>query len=607
MKSSSTSTCLHCGKTQVGTQVKCAFCHVSLVQPGTTLQFAKGELVQVDETVNETSLDDVDDFDAADTQILSHIEHTSFHAQSKPLSQLTFPHYKINKVLGVGGMGTVYQAQDLSLGRFVAIKLFHCSPRSASEGHLQLLEEARLACKLNHPNIVTIYDIARGEQCDFFVMEWVDGSPLNKLLPAQGFELLKALEYGLQILDGLAFAHKNQIIHRDIKPQNIMVTGHDRIKILDFGIASLIHEVNDPDNATQSSGTWLYMAPEQMKNERLDARADLFAFGMTFYEVLTGQQPFQQQSQEALIRAIENADYKRVTEVQSELPVELNAILAKLLQVEKAKRYQSAEAIIQDLLAIQRKLTARKSWWQKRHWASKIALVLPVIFLLGLSIQQLLFPPTTQELVARQLQEAKKIALLPFDNVSGDPTLQVFADATISSLGSDLTRIGYEQGDGSIWVIPATEIRSLNESSAKAVFEKYAADLVVRGSIQHMGSTRRIVLNLLNGRDGRILATSELSIPREKLFEGQTDVRNAVLDLLSWSVSENLQAALQSHRPQLDGAYKAYLEGLGYLYRFDQPNNLIKAHMAFKQAIEIEDSYTQAYVELAKTQLRLFS
>lgn len=588
MTTNTSFSCVYCGVACNPSQVSCGACHQPITQIGATITFnqdADGHTVWVANPAGDNSID-------TPTDSAAEVEVTTKQV----------PHFKINEVLGFGGMGTVYRAQDLSLGRFVALKLFHNPGIAQRDGQQRLLAEARLACQLNHPNIVTIYDIARGEQTDFFVMEWVDGLPLNKLIPEHGFELPTALDYALQTLDGLACAHNSHIIHRDIKPQNIMVNHQNRIKILDFGIASLMQAAKE-HAAEPVSGTWLYMAPEQLNGEPVDARADLFAFGVTFYEMLTGQKPFHGTSPNGLRCAIATSDCKAISAVKPNFPKALDTVVAKLLAADKAERYQSAEQVSQDLAAIHAALTSQKNWWQRRNLATQAVLVLPIIALLGFGLQQVLFPPSTQELVARQLVEAKKIAILPFDNISGDPTLQVFADAVLSSLGSDLTRIGYEQGDGSTWIIPVSEVRNLEQQTSKAVYDNYAADLVLTGSIQHLGSTRQVVLNLLSAADGRIVSTTELSIAADKLFEGQAQVREQVVRLLGWTVSDNLRTSFAAHRPQLDGAYKDYLDGMGYLYRFDQPQNLDKALAAFQRAIALDSGYTDAYVGLAKAQL----
>ena len=524
-------------------------------------------------------------------------------------------HFKIFDVLGKGGMGAIYKAQDLTLERFVALKLFYSQAAANSQ---TLLDEARLACKLNHPNIVTIYDIARGQNSNFIVMEWVNGQTLDQLIPEKGLAESKVLEFACQIAEGLACAHQNGIIHRDIKPQNIMLNKEGRIKILDFGIAELLRQSNKAASASEEdketslgdatrmsglSGTPKYMAPEQARGEALDQQADIFSFGILLYEMLTGERPFHASSIKELRQELEKGSYRPLKEIHPHLSNEFVNIIDKMLAPNKAARWQTSAELVEALKLVFNELTQPKNWWQQRHWVSKAAMVLPIVFAIGWSAKEIVFPPTTQELVERQVAEAKKIAVLPLDNISGDPVLQLFSDGLITTLSSDLAVAGLEQGDGTTWVIPSSEIRRMKDVSVKAVSDKFGVDLVISGSIQHMGSTRSVVLNLINARDGRQLNTSELSIDSQKLFLGQDAVRQATLNLLGWQVSLELVDKFKSRRPQFDGAYKHYIQGIGYLYRYDIEENIGKAYSAFEKALEIDSRYENALVGIAESQL----
>ncbi|MCW8999485.1 MAG: serine/threonine-protein kinase, partial [Kangiellaceae bacterium] len=402
-------------------------------------------------------------------------------------------HFKIFDVLGKGGMGAIYKAQDLKLERFVALKLFYSQAAANSQ---TLLDEARFACKLNHPNIVTIYDIARGQNSNFIVMEWVDGQTLNQVIPKEGLPVYQALDYACQIVEGLACAHQNGIIHRDIKPQNIMLNKEGRIKILDFGIAELLRQSNkasktseesgepsvgDVTRVTGLSGTPKYMAPEQARGEALDQRADIFSFGILLYEMLTGSRPFEADNLNNLKEQLENRTYRPLKELCPQLSNEMVELVDKMLAPMKEERWQTSEELSETLKTIYGELTQPKNWWQQRHWLSKAAIVLPFMVAVGWSVKEIVFPPTTQELVERQVAEAKKIAVLPLDNISGDPVLQLFSDGLITTLSSDLAAAGLEQGDGTTWVIPSSEIRRMKEVSVRAVSDKFGVDLVVSG------------------------------------------------------------------------------------------------------------------------------
>ncbi|MFT4924511.1 MAG: serine/threonine protein kinase/tetratricopeptide (TPR) repeat protein [Phenylobacterium sp.] len=510
--------------------------------------------------------------------------------------------FDIVDIIGQGGIGAVYRAKDQVLERDVALKMLRVAdPKHANV----LLAEARLACKLHHPNIVTVFEVVRANDSHCIVMEWVDGQPLDELIPLEGMALEQALQYACQIADGLVCAHQHYIIHHDIKPQNLMLTVQGQIKILDFGIAGLLqHQNASADGNNQMTGSPHYMAPEQVLGLTLDQRSDIFSFGIVLYQMLTGQRPFQGNNITELSQAITSGDVIPIVKHLPKLPPAVVELVAKMLATDKADRWQSADELSAAVQVIYRDLTYEKNWWQRRHRLSKAAMLLPFLLLLGWSSKEVLFPPSTSELIERQLLDATKIALLPFDNISGDPLLQLFGDGLAVALSSDLAAVGRVRGNS--WIIPSSEIARMKDPSVQKISNKYGADLVLTGSVQHMGSTRQLVLNLLNGKDGRQLKTVELSIDANKLFQGHRDIRQQALALLDWTVPAALSAKFNAQRPQFDGAYKDYLEGQGYLYRYEQPGNVIKAQQAFSRAIAIDGSYESAYVGLAEAQLQHF-
>jgi serine/threonine-protein kinase len=570
--------------------------------------------------------------------------------QAEKLQQSSMAHFKIIDILGKGGMGAVYKAKDLALERFVAIKMLRISDANQP----LILAEAKTISQLNHPNIVTVYDIARDGDANFIVMEWVNGLPLDRMIPPQGLALKVVIDYAKQMVAALACAHQQHIIHRDIKPQNIMVDINGRIKILDFGIAALI----DPNKAkitplavqasftddnlvaedvkhhtlpSRIEGSPQYMSPEQVLGQASDARSDLFSLGIVLYEMLTGVKPFLGLNLPQIRQAISLGEYTPLADVAAErkaeaktenkieskaegsteqklkLPAELIAVVDKLLQTEPSARYQNATDLAQDIDIIDRVINHKKNWWQQQHWLIKSLLIIPVIATLAWSTRSILFPPSTQELIARQLVEAKKIAFLPFENISGDPVLQIFSDGIATMLSSDLAEVGYQQGDGSTWVLPASEIRRLDDPSVTGIYNKYGVDTVITGSIQHMGSTRSLHLSVVNGADGRQLKSLQLTLDAENLFAAQRDIRQQVIDLLGWQIPVALSQKFAMQKPAFDGAYKHYLQGQGYLYRFDHGDNINKALESFQAAIDVDPNYADAYVGLAEAQLQNFN
>ncbi len=601
--------------------LKCGLCDWTLADAGLD-DTCISESIQTDFEPNLTIAPNIDLSTTPDPNltIAPDMAEQALISQNQPHSDAhTFhlagnlAHFEIHEILGQGGMGAVYHAKDRTLQRDVALKMLRPLAASSQMNTDALLDEARMASKLNHPNIVTIYDVARTKDSNFIVMEWVDGQPLVELIPGEGLELVKTLEYACQIADGIACAHQKHIIHRDIKPQNIMLSLQNTIKILDFGIADLINHQNDENNfisdpaqTNPDTGTPGYMSPEQAQRLNLDQRSDIFSFGIVLYQMLTGQKPFTGNNVSEVKQAIINGDYIPISRQLPELPSNMVSLMEKMLATNKSARWQSSAELAEALHAIYRELTGEKNWWQRRHWLSKVAIVLPFILALGWSSKTILFPPSTQQLIEQQLEEANKIAILPFDNISGDPLLQIFSDGLVTALASDLTVAGRNQGEGTTWVIPSSEIRRMKDPSVQEVSDKFSVDMIITGSVQHMGSTRSLVLNLLNARDGRQLKTTDITINANKLFQGHNRIRQEVMKLLDWTIPTSLAEKFNLQRPQFDGAYKEYIEGKGYLYRYDQAGNLDKALHAFQKAIEIDSSYENAYVSLAELQFLNF-
>jgi len=597
--------------------IKCSLCDWSLMQKQLDETQISEEAV-FENDPNRTILPDFDSSNDLESDLTQAPKPQNTYSTSPNLSiaeKKTFhfagdlAHFEIHEILGQGGMGAVYHAKDRTLHRDVAIKMLRPLVASSQINTEALLDEARMASKLNHPNIVTIYDVARTKDSNYIVMEWVDGQPLDEIIPNEGLELEKALEYACQIADGLTNAHQKYIIHKDIKPHNIMLSSENTIKILDFGIAGYINRQNDETDdssepAQTSSGTPSYMSPEQAQGLNLDQRSDIFSFGIVLYQMLCGKRPFLGNNRSELKQAICTGDCIPIQQHLPELPTNIVQLVDKMLATQKDQRWQSSTELAEALHAIYNELTYKKNWWQRRHWINKVAIILPFVLAIGWSSKEILFPASTQQLIERQLQEATKIAILPFDNISGDPLLQLFSDGLAVNLGSDLSAIASHQGN--TWIVPSTEISRMKDQSPKKVADKYGVNLILTGSIQHMGSTRLLVLNLLNAKDGQQLKTAEVSIDAEQLFQGHKLIRKKALGLLGWSIPDDLITKFNAQRPQLDGAYKEYVQGMGYLYRFDQAGNFSNAQYAFKEAIQMDPSYQLAYIGLSESQLLSF-
>ena len=284
-------------------------------------------------------------------------------------------HYQITEKLGEGGMGVVYKARDIRLDRFVAIKVLPAEQVAEPDRKRRFVQEARAASALNHPGIVTIYDIDQCDGVDFIAMEYLAGRALSGLIPRGGMAVREALGYAVQITDALAAAHAAGIIHRDLKPSNIMVDGREVVKLLDFGLAKLTAPAPGPDSSGAEPetaarlslstpgtilGTPAYMSPEQVEGKKLDARSDVFSFGSVLYEMLTGRRAFPEGSQLAIMSAILRDSPQSSTELRPEIPGGLGRILLRCLEKNREARYLSGAELHEDLASCQTQLAARE-------------------------------------------------------------------------------------------------------------------------------------------------------------------------------------------------------------------------------------------------------
>ncbi|MFN7965600.1 MAG: protein kinase [Acidobacteriota bacterium] len=268
--------------------------------------------------------------------------------------------YLVSELLGVGGMGEVYRARDSRLDRDVALKVLSHKKIKSPDHKQRFVLEARAASGLNHPNIITIYDIGSVGEIDFIAMEYVAGKTLDATIPPNGLRLPQVLKIAIDVAEGLAAAHRAGIVHRDLKPANIMVTDDGRVKLLDFGLAKLVEstgvtEINDPEGATSSApltvegailGTVSYMSPEQAEGLRVDARSDVFSFGAVLYEMVTGKRAFTSTSTISTLSAILKDEPERASSIVAGVPEELERVISRCLRKDPDRRWQSMKEVV---------------------------------------------------------------------------------------------------------------------------------------------------------------------------------------------------------------------------------------------------------------------
>ena len=384
----------------------------------------------------------------------------------------TLGHYRIEKLLGSGGMGEVYLADDIRLGRRVALKVLSSELAADPNRRERFEREARAAAALNHPNIVTIHSVEEVEGVPFLTLELIDGKTLGDIIPPEGLPLDRVLSLAIPLADAVGAAHQRGITHRDLKPANVMLTDDGRLKVLDFGLAKLKEEARVSEMTLPTAsltgegrivGTVMYMSPEQAEGKTVDSRSDVFSLGIILYEMATGRRPFEGDTQMSILSAIMRETPKPVTEVRPGLPRELAKIVNRCLAKDPEDRYQAAKDLRNDLRALKNELTsgeivpmsasgvmpagpAPAAEPARPAWRTPAALVGGIVVLAALVAGGILW--------SQRAAEPPAAAVRPFDsiNLTRLTTTGTAGMAAMSQDGRYVAHVSIKDGKQSLWL-----------------------------------------------------------------------------------------------------------------------------------------------------------
>jgi serine/threonine protein kinase len=513
-----------------------------------------------------------------------------------PLSKGTeVSHYKIISKIGAGGMGEVYLSEDTALKRRVALKFLPHHYASDQDLRERFKREAQAAAKLDHPNIVPVYEVGEYQGRPYFAMAHIEGQSLRDIIKEGKLGINETIDLTMQICEGLHEAHVAGIVHRDIKPGNIIIDSKGRPRLVDFGLAIVSGE-NKLTKTGSTLGTVGYMSPEQVEGKKVNQRSDLFSVGVILYEMLTGRRPFEGDNDAAVVKAISCSTPEPIARFKSGTTGELQKIIDKALSKDPAFRYQHADGIVSDL----RRMTAKDSpislsadaTGKRPSWRTSILIAIPVILILAV----LVFKPWSLIIAPSDKDEAlpQRLAVLYLQN-RGSADDEYLSYGITEDLIVDLTRVG------TIGVAPMRLVveHKDSRSSLEKIAKQLHVNLVVDGSIHRQDSIISVSLQLIDIRSGKNLWADRWS-----------DNLASLPDIKEWSakgISEALEFdsarvhAAQIGDPDAENplAYDYYLRGK---YAFADKKDATDVKVAkelLRKALELEPSLLAARIRLA--------
>ncbi len=508
--------------------------------------------------------------------------------------------YRLLEQIGAGGMGVVYRAHDERLGRDVAIKLLAPGSIRSIVARHRVRNEAIALSRLSHPNIETIFEFDSQDDCDFLVVELIEGVSLDELLSRGPLPQTLAVSLTMQLLRGLAAAHEKGIIHRDLKPSNLRLAHGSFLKILDFGIADLGdgkskgHELTTETHSTILTGTLAYMSPEQLRGSPPDARSDIYGAGLVLYQMCVGRPPYIETGA-LLIDAILNRPVPPPIKFNAEISQPLQEIILKALQKDPRQRYQSAREMLRDLEVLDAAL-ARRSTPFSLQLASLVLLVLILGSIVGLEHRRI---TAWVENRLHPVPANKYVVVMPFRSVTDDDS--AFDEGLTEAVAARLMEITAAQP---IQVVSPRELQAEHVSGIEDARKKLGVNLGLEGTLMRSSSTVRVTQELVDATTHRLLRAVNFQAGGNDVFALQDQLVEKAVQMLEIEIHQNLSE--KGHGTTNPEAFTAYMRGRGFLQRHGGNDDIESAIAQFQHAIGIDPGYAAAHASLGLAYLQKY-